>query len=58
LDHGDGIFSKDPTVANPAQARLKPLKLKGAVSDRNQAVKPMGENISLVTSLAKHVGST
>uniref|UniRef100_J3M5V8 Uncharacterized protein n=1 Tax=Oryza brachyantha TaxID=4533 RepID=J3M5V8_ORYBR len=28
------------TIANPAHARLKPLKLKGAVSDRNQAVKP------------------
>jgi hypothetical protein len=26
-------------IANPAQARLKPLKLKGAVSDRNQAVR-------------------
>lgn len=26
-------------VANPAQARLNPLKLKGAVSDRNQAVR-------------------
>jgi hypothetical protein len=51
------MFSRDPTVANPAQARLKPLKLKGAVSDRNQAVKPIGENLSLVTSLAECVGS-
>ena len=42
---------RDPTVANPAQARLKPLKLKGAVSDRNQAVKPMGEKLSSMISL-------
>jgi hypothetical protein len=39
---------RDPTVANPAQARLKPLKLKGAVSDRNQAVKPIGEKLPLM----------
>ena len=46
---------REPTVANPAQARLKPLKLKGAVSDRNQAVKPMREKLCVVKSLAKLV---
>jgi hypothetical protein len=47
---------RDPTVANPAQARLKPLKLKGAVSERNHAVKPMGEKLCIMKPLAKLVG--
>jgi hypothetical protein len=44
-------------IANPAQARLKPLKLKGAVSDRNQAVKPNGENYVYFKSLPKFEGN-
>ena len=37
----------EPTVANPAQARLKPFKQKGVASDRHQAVKPKGDKLCL-----------
>jgi hypothetical protein len=47
---------RDPTVANPAQARLKPLKLKGAVFERNHAVKSVGEKLCIMKPLAKLVG--
>lgn len=37
----------EPTVANPAQARLKPFKQEGVASDRHQAVKPNGDKLCL-----------
>uniref|UniRef100_A0A0A9FE10 Uncharacterized protein n=1 Tax=Arundo donax TaxID=35708 RepID=A0A0A9FE10_ARUDO len=33
------LIASATSVANPEQAMLNPLKLKGAVSDRNQAVR-------------------